>query len=271
MQIQQPANDSVTEYEISGVGIKEAVQESVKTKTNICFVSDRDNLGTLLRAGYFLASRDTNGQLTPIKWFEKEKISIVIKKNQLGNSGTGRLHVNFSHSKKHEKHFSVLLPIKKEEVRCRCIFRVEKDGTKNFIIMLDFKVQRKGKYFWKPIVRYDCAHGFIHKDVLNGSSEKALRKEKLPTQDKLKAIEFIINELLSDLKRRGVFSSESKISEVQALGAIKKTQEKLIKLFRSPDVFHQLESTMVAFSEEKTSIIKVKKEEIIALRKQNFS
>jgi len=254
-------NSPIIEHNFSGPGIKRAVQESVKTKTNVMFIYDRDQMGNIIRVGYFLTSREINKQVSPIQWFKNEEIEIKTQKSLLGIPNTGQLDVKFIHNKKTEKHFSVLLPIKKTDIRLRCIFRIERDSAKTFIIMLDKKILLKGKYSWKSVVRYDCAHGFLHKDVLNQSGEKVERKERLITQNKSEAITFIINELLSDLKHLGILMDKNsdgnlKVSALLAVTEIRKTEEVMKDLFNSPELFDQIESTMTVFSEGTSSIIK---------------
>ncbi len=48
----------------------------------------------------------------------------------------------------------------------------EKDEVKGFVVQYETKVNDK----WMPVVRYDTAHGYAHKDLINpnGTKEKIL-------------------------------------------------------------------------------------------------
>jgi len=54
--------------------------------------------------------------------------------------------------------------------------RVKLDINKGKVIDVVFQYETEIDGKWKPIVRYDCAHGYFHKDIIspNGSQEKQL-------------------------------------------------------------------------------------------------
>jgi len=56
------------------------------------------------------------------------------------------------------------------KVRLRRRHETEKGKVKEFLVQLEVKVRGT----WKPVIRYDCAHGFAHADVfdIHGRSEK---------------------------------------------------------------------------------------------------
>lgn len=58
----------------------------------------------------------------------------------------------------------------REDVRKRHYHVTEKGKILEFMVQLEVKVQDK----WKEVVRYDCAHGYAHRDSynLNGKSKK---------------------------------------------------------------------------------------------------
>lgn len=257
---QNTQGSSVIEYRFSGPGIIRAVQESVDTQANLEFFRDTDQEGTIVRVGYYLISRETNEQVSPLKYFSKEEITITTLKSSEGVIGTGRLEVGFDHTKKHEKHFSVVFPIGKEEFRVRCLFRKEKDGNQNFVIMFDKKEPEKNN--WKAISRFDCAHGFIHKDVIDAGGVNTLEKKKLPIQDKKRAIGFIINEILKELKIQQKLSFRrkeiSKITQRNIALDIRRAEKLITKLFESKELFQRLKSNMVAFAEERNSVLSLK-------------
>ena len=138
--INNPESDQLlTKYSFSGEGIRRVIQGSVKTKTNFEFVCDKDVYGRPIRIGYCFTSRDTGKQITPINWFKNDEINISSKETRGVNPRTGSLNVKFKHPKKNERHFNITLPFGGKTTLFRFIARVEKDGTKNFVILFQLK------------------------------------------------------------------------------------------------------------------------------------
>ncbi|NUO09339.1 MAG: hypothetical protein HUU08_11770 [Candidatus Brocadia sp.] len=54
------------------------------------------------------------------------------------------------------------------EDRLRIKIEVEKGKVKDVVTQYESKIKDK----WYPIVRYDCSHGFFHRDILNSKGEK---------------------------------------------------------------------------------------------------
>lgn len=54
--------------------------------------------------------------------------------------------------------------------RLRLIIRIEKGKVIDIVVQYETQIKEN----WKPIVRYDCAHGFFHRDIIfpDGSKEK---------------------------------------------------------------------------------------------------
>jgi hypothetical protein len=59
------------------------------------------------------------------------------------------------------------------------------------IFLVQYELNIKGK--WYPVVRYDTAHGFAHKDILSFKGEA--RKERLPFNDFNLALTFAEKDL----------------------------------------------------------------------------
>lgn len=58
--------------------------------------------------------------------------------------------------------------------RKRHYHRTEKGVVVSFVVQLEIEIE-KGK--WSPVLRYDCAHDFAHRDRYNLKNEQ--RKEEL--------------------------------------------------------------------------------------------
>ncbi len=52
--------------------------------------------------------------------------------------------------------------------RLRVKISVDKGEVVDIVVQFETKIRDK----WVPIVRYDCSHGFFHRDVMNPKGEK---------------------------------------------------------------------------------------------------
>jgi hypothetical protein len=73
-----------------------------------------------------------------------------------------------------EKEYFLFLDI---DTRKRHYHKFEGGKITEFVVQLEIKLQGK----WRVIIRYDCAHGFAHKDCYN----KAGRNRKIRTYLKI--------------------------------------------------------------------------------------
>ncbi len=61
--------------------------------------------------------------------------------------------------------------------RLRIKIGMEKGKVRDIVVQLESKIKEK----WHPIVRYDCSHGFFHRDLLNPKGEK--KKQPIPIEN----------------------------------------------------------------------------------------
>jgi hypothetical protein len=59
-----------------------------------------------------------------------------------------------------EKEYLLFLDI---DVRKRHAHKIESGKITEFVVQLEIKLEDK----WRVVIRYDCAHGFAHKDCYN--------------------------------------------------------------------------------------------------------
>lgn len=79
-----------------------------------------------------------------------------------------------------------------QKIRFRNLFRINEELS--FVIQLEVE-PKTGE--WRPLVRYDCAHGFCHRDFIYSNGHK----EKLPTGQNLNvSIAIGIDDLKQNLK-----------------------------------------------------------------------
>ena len=71
----------------------------------------------------------------------------------------------------------------------RVRFELERDRVLRFVVQLECRFDDE----WYPVVRYDTAHQFAHRDVLHPSGET--EKNEMPIQDYNEALSFAIQDL----------------------------------------------------------------------------
>ncbi len=67
---------------------------------------------------------------------------------------------------------------------------------KGKIVFFRVQYETKVNYTWYPVVRYDTAHGFAHRDLLN--IKGSVKKTPLFNQDYNDALTFVENDLKSN-------------------------------------------------------------------------
>jgi len=69
---------------------------------------------------------------------------------------------------KEKEYLKYLDKFDNERVRIR--IKTEKGGVLDIVVQYETKIKEQ----WNAVVRYDCAHGFFHRDVIfpNGNKEK---------------------------------------------------------------------------------------------------
>jgi len=238
-------------YTISGPGVKRAVQEAVKARKNIVFVYDYDSLGRILRIGYAFA----DGKKYPpkfVRWFKKGEVHIDKKEHIERDHRVADLKVEYTlplSADKGERQFLLELPLgKSRDIILRNIFRLRGSMIKSFVVQAEIRVIEKGKKKWNPFVRYDCAHGFIHRDLINHHGKKI--KEKLASQNLKHGVDIAIQEIKYNLKLWLVkLGYEYRVPEIfekininEELDA---AEEFLLRLIQQPEIITETPSTFM--------------------------
>jgi hypothetical protein len=63
------------------------------------------------------------------------------------------------------------------EDRLRIKINIEKGKVTDVVVQYEARIKDK----WYSIVRYDCSHGFFHRDIINPKGEKI--KQPIPIQN----------------------------------------------------------------------------------------
>jgi len=77
----------------------------------------------------------------------------------------------------------------------RVWFELEQNRVLNFVVQLECHMNNE----WRPVVRYDTAHGFAHRDVLRPSSET--EKTELAVEHYNDALTFAIKDLAENWEK----------------------------------------------------------------------
>ena len=244
-----------TRYDIKGPGLVRAIQEAVSANKDIAIVYDHDNLGRPLRVGYFLEDKGTKDLSQPIiKWFDSSEVQITSLNTPARDFKRACLDVEFSHPKDNERHFLLLLTLDKEtHVILRNVFRIDGNSVTGFVIQGEIRSTADGKEKWQPFVRYDHAHGFIHRDMIAADGSKA--KHELGTQDTKKAIVLAIEEIRENLNlwlhQLGYKPLDADVlGQPRIIQEMDKAKSKLLELHDNPEKIDSMQSTFTQLKEE---------------------
>ena len=75
--------------------------------------------------------------------------------------------------------------------------RIRFEATRGKVTMLVVQYEALIGNKWEPIVRYDTAHGYLHKDLYMGGQKERIKKERVPIADFNRGL----TEAVEDLKR----------------------------------------------------------------------
>ena len=82
--------------------------------------------------------------------------------------------------------------------RLRIKINLEEGKVIDIVVQFESRIKDK----WYPIVRYDCSHGFFHRDLLNPKGEKT--KQPIPIENIKDALTYAEQ----DIKDRWVWYKE---------------------------------------------------------------
>ncbi|MEP7168330.1 MAG: hypothetical protein ABI855_03080 [Bacteroidota bacterium] len=80
--------------------------------------------------------------------------------------------------------------ILQDRIRKRHYHETEKGKVIYYVVQLETKINNK----WKPVIRYDCAHGFSHLDKYNLNGRQYKTNLDLSFENALKLADWDINE-----------------------------------------------------------------------------
>lgn len=236
-------------YDIKGPGLIRALQQAASAKKDLAIVFDCDNLGRV-RAGYFFKDKDIKDLAQPdIHWFDSSEIQITRRYTPVREFRQACLDVEFTHPRCNERHFLLNLPLGSESrVILRNLFRVHRNNVSGFVIQVEIRDIIDGKEQWRSVVRYDCAHGFIHCDMIALDGQKT--KHKLRTQDTKDAITLAIDEIRDNLnpwlQQLGYTPLDPHaLDQQRVIKEMEKAKATLLELYDNPEKMNSTQSRFV--------------------------
>lgn len=242
-------------YNITGPGVVQAIQKAVSAKKNIAFVCDRDSLGRILRVGYFFKDKGSKDLVqSDITWFDPSEIQVSLTQTPTREFRQACLDVEFNHPRANERHFLLELPLDSgSRVILRNLFRMHKNHVTGFVIQVEISGMINGKEQHHAVVRYDCAHGFIHRDMIAFDGQKT--KHKLGTQDTKDAIALAIDEVRDNLniwlQQLGYSSLDPHaLDQQRVIREMEKAKNTLSELHDKPEKIETTQSRFVQLKDE---------------------
>jgi len=236
------------QYEISGRGITQAIQKAVREGKNTAFVYDHDDAGNVLRVGYALV--EPGASVTPdstIRWLDPSEIHLVTA-DATEEGIQAELDVRFKQSEKAHTFTLIQEHLADEaQMRLRSLIREHASGYPGFVVQVE--VRKAPTSQWQPAVRYDCAHGSFHRDMISEDGTK--RKIDLSPLEGESAIQQAFAELATSL---GSWLHELGYSPMSAMARadtiadrVREAEEVLLDLWRHPDDLADKESRFIQF------------------------
>lgn len=238
-------------FKVGGPGIAKALQEAVNAEKDLVTVPlySKEN-GRIARIGYFLADK---GQPIPadwrtkLKWLNESEVTILYS-NTDTKSRKAELEATYwppERFKKKGKEFLITLDLFEKALRIRNVFKFHRRSIVNFVIQIE-AFDTRGKSSWEAILRYDCAHGYLHRDLIYLDGRK--EKEKLKKQKFEKAIVIIVTDLKNNLRQwlaklgydklLNVLPSDMKIED-----ELERSEKFLLDLIKHPEKISKRQST----------------------------
>ena len=180
---------------ISGPGPLGAIQQAVSAGKTAIWVVDQHPFGYVLRIGYYL--HPTNSDPPPVIWFSRDEVTITFDRSEEPHLRSAKLEVNFQHPKAHERHALIDVPAGDYKLLIRAVFRMHDAAVSTFVLQVEIKSKEAKSRASVPVVRYDCAHGFVHRDMLGRDGTKS----KIPcsTNELSSAVPIVFAELQEHL------------------------------------------------------------------------
>lgn len=238
-------------WEIHGPGIQRVIQEAVRKGKNTVFVYDQDPTGRILRVGYIHVDPGTRideiSDVTWIDWGEIECRKGAIARTVMHS----QLDVAFTQPDKSHVYTLIQLPSRQQAgARLRSLVREHRTGSAGFVIQVEIREGETGD--WVAAIRYDCAHGEMHRDMI--PKDRKPYKIKLENQQGEKAIKQAFVELKARssgwLYQLGYLSAPHFHDDAEAKRTIEGAERQLLRLWEDPSALQKESSHFIQFKDK---------------------
>jgi hypothetical protein len=237
-------------FDIKGPGLTKAAQEAVSAKKSLYIYHESDDLGRIIRIGYFLSIESMDRvNIDDVIWFDMDEIEILPKIATPPVIGQARMDIEYTNPRREEENNILLeIPIDVNTVLVfRNVFRIKDGSYKDFMIQVEIKKDLAGNKINKPIVRYDCAHGVIHRDLLLSRNRKI--KTELASQQPKDAISLALQDIVENISDWLAKKDWQKLSEILTNNPefekeLERVKIKLQELFDNPELVMKTQSNL---------------------------
>jgi len=235
-------------YRVDGDEIKRLIQDAVRDGKNTVIVYDYDEAGNLLRVGCVLV--EPGASVAPdseIHWFDQGSIHLVDEDAPI-KGVKAELDVRFKQAEKAHAYTLIQEDLPGGgQMRLRSLIRQHASGNPGFAIQVEARSSPNSS--WNPAVRYDCAHGSFHRDMISSDGEK----RKVPLDDLegeaaiCEAFEEMASNVGSWVHELGHSASPNPQRSDLVLKRFHEAEAALLELWRSPGDLADKESRFVQF------------------------
>lgn len=235
---------------LSGPGPARALQQAIDARKSAVWVVDQHPLGYVIRVGYYLEPAGSDPPA--ITWFERSEVRVKYDQSEDPHLRDAKLEVNFRHPKEHERQALIDVPAGDYKLTVRVLFRMHERTVSTFVLQVEVKSAQARTRAALPVVRYDCAHGFVHRDMLARDGSKS--KTPCGADDLASAVPVVFAELreqlpawLVELGYEDVDASS--VTHDAFVAELAKAEATLIRLLEDPEEAAVVDSSLVTYTD----------------------
>ncbi len=240
---------------VSGLGVDKAIQEAVDADKELVVVRKySQRTGRIINMAYFLAEK---GKPIPTDWrtkivlFKRDEVTIIYNRpsQKPMKAGLGVSYTPPERLIKKGREYLIFLSLDLTGMglRLRNVFNFRRQGIISFVVQLEANI-KGGSMNWKAVIRYDCAHGYIHRDLIYSDGRK--EQEKIGSQQHDEAVKIAIADMSNNFKywlhRLGYDELSSLLpSERRVKEELQKAEEFLLDLIKHPKKITKTSSKLI--------------------------
>lgn len=241
-------------FHVTGPGIVKAVQEATDTGKELVTLPKYDiRTGELVEIGYFLAEKGkpiASDWQTKIKWLKRNEFTVVYDTSDQENGVEAALEATYlppDRLKKKGREFLFALDLPGSKImRFRNVFNTHQSRVSSFVVQFELCGFKREPEQWRAIARYDCAHGYIHQDLIYADGRR--EKKKTESQDLSEAIKTAMSDLKNNFREWILRLGYAEIlamlpSQIRIDKEVDEAQIFLLDLLEHPEKIDKVSST----------------------------